>query len=68
MSVLATDTFQRVSDRETRLISEEVFTFNGPLRALFGFLARWSIAGAHRRPMESFKRFAESHAARTARR
>jgi hypothetical protein len=33
---------------------------------LAGFLARRSIAAVHRRHMESFKRLAESHAARPA--
>jgi hypothetical protein len=59
VSVLATDTFLKVSDRKTRLISEEVFTFTGIFRKIVSLLARRSIASAHRRHMESFKRFAE---------
>jgi hypothetical protein len=48
------------SDR-TRLTSEEVFRFKGPLNRIFGFLARGAIKNAHRRHMEAFKRFAETH-------
>ena len=62
VSVLITDTFLRLSDDKTKLISEEVFTFKGAFGKVIGFLARKSIAAAHRRHMESFKRFAESHA------
>jgi hypothetical protein len=36
------------------------------LVSTLGFLARRSIAAVHRRHMESFKRLAESHAARPA--
>ena len=48
------------SDR-TRLTSEEVFSFKGPLSKVFGFLAQGAIRRAHRRHMEAFKRFAEAH-------
>jgi hypothetical protein len=60
ISMHATDRFIRVSDRRTRLISEEVFTFDGVVQKVIGFFARRSIAAAHTRHMESFKRFAES--------
>jgi hypothetical protein len=63
VSVSATDRFLRISDRRTRLISEEEFSFNGLFRTIVGLLARPSIANAHRRHMESFKRFVESQAA-----
>jgi hypothetical protein len=66
VSVLATDTFVRMSDRKTKLISEEVFRFKTLFSTLAGFLAHRSIAAVHRRYMESFKRLAESHAARLA--
>ena len=59
-----TDTLVRLSDRKTKLISEEVFTFKGLLGRIMGFLGRRSIGAAHRRHMESFKRFAESDQAR----
>jgi hypothetical protein len=65
VSVLATDTFVRTSDRTTKLISEEIFTFKGRLRMLFGLLARRSISAAHQTHMEWFKRFAESHSGRS---
>jgi hypothetical protein len=64
-SVLVTDTFLKLSEGKTRLISEEEFTFMGPVQKLLGLFSRKSIARAHRRHMESFKRFAEgrlSHA------
>jgi hypothetical protein len=60
ISMHATGRFVRVSNRRTRLISEEVFTFDGVVQKVIGFFARRSIAAAHRRHMESFKRFAES--------
>jgi hypothetical protein len=62
ISVLVTDTFVGLSENRTRLISEEVFTFTGTLSKVTGFVGRRSIARAHRQHMESFKRFAESHA------
>jgi hypothetical protein len=62
VSVAITDTFRKLSETTTRLISEEVFTFRGRLGKLVGLAARQSIRRAHRRHMESFKRFAESHA------
>lgn len=45
----------------TRLISEEEFSFKGPLHKALGIFARRAIKKAHRRHMEAFKRFAESH-------
>jgi len=62
VSVAITDTFRKLSDTTTRLISEEVFTFRGRFGKLTGVVARRMIRQAHRRHMESFKRFAESHA------
>lgn len=59
VSVLVTDRFLKLSEGRTRLISEEVFTFKGPLQKLMGLLGRKSIARAHRRHMDAFKRFAE---------
>jgi hypothetical protein len=59
VSVLATDTFLKLSDNQTRLISEEVFTFKGVVRKMLGLLGRGPIKRAHRHHMESFKRFAE---------
>jgi hypothetical protein len=53
--------FVALSPDRTRLTSEEVFSFKGPLNRVFGFLARGVIKNAHRRHMEAFKRFAEAH-------
>jgi len=53
--------FVALSSGKTRLTSEEVFSFKGPLNRVFGFLARGAIKNAHRRHMEAFKRFAEAH-------
>jgi hypothetical protein len=52
-----------LSDRKTKLISEEHFTFKGAIGKILGFLARGAIKRAHRRHMEAFKRFVESHVA-----
>jgi polyketide cyclase/dehydrase/lipid transport protein len=60
VSVAVIDRFVPLSDGKTKLISEETFTFNGLIGNVIGFMARRSIAAAHRRHMESFKRFAES--------
>jgi hypothetical protein len=54
--------FQKLSDRKTRLISEETFRFKGLMNRLLGLFAHGAIRAAHRRHMESFKRFAESQA------
>lgn len=64
VSVAITDTFRKLSATTTRLISEEVFTFRSRLGKLLGFLSGPAIRRAHRRHMESFKQFAESHALR----
>ena len=53
--------FGALSSDRTRLTSEEVFSFKGPLSKVFGFLAQGAIRRAHRRHMEAFKRFAEAH-------
>jgi hypothetical protein len=53
--------FAVVSSNKTRLTSEQVFSFKGPLNKVFGFLARGAIKKAQRRHMEAFKRFAEAH-------
>ena len=53
--------FVALSSDRTRLISEEVFSFKGPINKVFGFLAQGVIKKAHRRHMEAFKRFAETH-------
>ena len=60
VSMQATDTFQRLSDGKTRMISEEVFTFKGLFSKVFGLMARGRIKAAHRRHIEAFKRFAET--------
>ena len=60
VSVSVTGRFRKLSDHTTRLVSEEIFHFKGLLGHLFGWLGRGSIRRAHRRHMESFKRFAES--------
>jgi len=62
VSMMATDTFLKLSEGKTRLVSEEVFIFKGLFGAVAGFFARGAIGRAHRRHMESFKRFAESQA------
>jgi len=60
VSVSVTDSFQRITDGRTRLVSEEIFTFKGIFGNVMGFLGRRAIKEAHRRHMEAFKRFAES--------
>jgi hypothetical protein len=59
VSVAITDTFRKVSDTTTRLISEEVFSFRGRLGKLIGLVSGPMIRRAHRQHMESFKRYAE---------
>ena len=63
VSVAITDTFRKLSDTTTRLISDEVFTFRGRFGKLVGFMSRRAIRRAHRKHMESFQRFAERRAA-----
>jgi hypothetical protein len=62
VSVAVTGIFTPLSERRTRLVSEEIFSFKGVLPSVCGLLARRSIRRVHRRHMESFKRFAESRA------
>jgi hypothetical protein len=62
VSVAITDKFVALSPQKTRLISEEIFRFKGVFNNIVGILARWRIKAAHRRHMESFKRFAETEA------
>jgi hypothetical protein len=62
VSVAITDTFRKESDTMTHLISEEVFSFQGRLGNLIGFVSGPAIRRAHRAHMESFKRYAESQA------
>jgi hypothetical protein len=59
--VSVTGRFVALSSERTRLISEEVFRFKGPLNKVFGFFAQRAIKHAHRHHMEAFKRFAERH-------
>jgi hypothetical protein len=61
VTVSVKGTFTALSSDRTRLTSEEVFSFKGPLNKAFGFLAQGAIRAAHRRHMEAFKRFAEAH-------
>lgn len=49
----------KLSSRRTRLVSEQVFRFNGAFSAVYGFLARRTIQRNHRRHMESLKQVAE---------
>jgi len=62
VSVDVRDQFVRLTDGKTRLISEEVFMFDGLFRRVVGFLASGAIRRAHRRHLEAFKRFAETRA------
>jgi hypothetical protein len=59
--VSVTSTLIETAPDRTRLISEEVFRFKGLFNTLFGFLAQASIKKVHRRHIEAFKRFAETH-------
>ena len=59
VSVLVHAKFIHLSERVTKLISEEQFTFKGTFKKIFSIFARPAIKRAHRRHMESFKRFAE---------
>ena len=60
VTVLVSGVLSDLPGERTRLVSEEVFQFNGLLSRLFGLFARAGIRAAHRRHMEAFKRFAES--------
>jgi hypothetical protein len=57
--VSITDRFRATSPGVTTILSEEHFRFKSLFRRVFGFVAQRSIRNAHRRHMESFKRFAE---------
>ncbi|MEA2985010.1 MAG: hypothetical protein QOD94_1264, partial [Alphaproteobacteria bacterium] len=46
--VAVTATFTALSDRRTRLVSEEVFTFHGLFNRVFSLLARGQIKKHHR--------------------
>jgi hypothetical protein len=59
VSVSVNATFVRLSETMTKLISEEQFMFKGLLKRFFSIFVRTSIKRAHRRHIESFKRFAE---------
>jgi hypothetical protein len=62
VTISITDRFAEMSPGVTHLTSEEVFAFKGLIRRVFGVIARSQIKKAHRRHMESFKRFAEARA------
>jgi len=62
VSLVATDTFVAISDRTTKLVSEEVFVFKGLIGKISGAFGRGAIRAAHRRHMEGFRRFAERRA------
>lgn len=59
VDVSVTGTFAALSAHNTKVISEEEFTFRGPFDRMFGFLAQREIKKNHRHHMECFKRFAE---------
>ena len=59
--VSVTGKLKALSPAKTKLISEEEFTFRGLFNRIFGFFAGKSIKSAHRRHIEEFKHFAESH-------
>jgi hypothetical protein len=65
VSVCIADKFVELTAQKTRLISEETFRLKGVFNKIFGFMAVWAINRAHRRHMESFKRFAEARALRS---
>src|SRR6266571_7190749 len=59
--VSVTGTFQSHTANRTLLISNEVFRFKGAISAIFGFFEQIAIRKAHRRHIEAFKAFAETH-------
>ena len=59
VTVAVHGTLSTLPDGRTRLVSEEEFRFKGLWRAAFGVLAWSAIRKAHRRHIESFKRFVE---------
>jgi uncharacterized protein YndB with AHSA1/START domain len=58
--VWVTGNFQSLSATKTLLVSSEVFSFNGAISTILGFLAQGAIRKAHRRHIEAFKTFAET--------
>ena len=62
VAVVVTDQFSAIGPDATRLVSDEIFTFKSLLRSVLGVLVQGSIRKAHRKHMESFKRFAEAKA------
>ncbi len=62
ISVDVTGTFVRLSDDRTKLVAKNEIGFRGLLSRALGLLGWRAIRRAHRRHMESFKRFAEAHA------
>jgi len=56
-----TGTFSSLSATRTKLISEEVFTFNGADEETVSSSVKEDIKAAHRSHIEDFKRFSESH-------
>jgi hypothetical protein len=59
-TVAMTATFRKLVDSKTQLVSEEIFRFKGLFAKVLGFVTLPAIKRAHRRHMQSFKRFAES--------
>ncbi|MGA7823436.1 MAG: SRPBCC family protein [Steroidobacteraceae bacterium] len=59
VSVSVTGRFIPLSETTSRLVSEEIFKFNGVLWKFLELFARRAIKGSHRKQMESFKRSAE---------
>jgi hypothetical protein len=61
VTVSVTGTFQSLSPTRTLLVSQEVFAFKRIIGTIFGVLAWLAIRRAHRRHIEAFKTFAETH-------
>jgi hypothetical protein len=61
VDVAITHKLTALSPTKTKLISEEVFTFKGQDNATVSSAVKDAIKAAHRRHMEDFKSFAESH-------
>jgi hypothetical protein len=61
VDVAIADKLIALSPTKTKLISEEVFTFKGQDDAAVSSAVKDAIKAAHRRHMEDFKSFAESH-------
>jgi hypothetical protein len=60
-TVAITATFRKLVDSKTQLVSEEIFRFKGLVATVLGFVAMPAIKRAHRRHIQSFKRFAETY-------